>query len=214
MSGNFFLYSENFFKGLRLVLIDMKKKLEPVKCDPGYREIYVNTVKVITSPYLIELIKIYVKMNELVDCNCRKFTAGEFLRKTKTFGNVPSTFVNLYRDLNKLIISIKKFYREHENVSLCDAGAFLPHLNSTAFPCSCCMTGHKMRCITPKLYPLTFMLWLIGTIGRIETGCLDVDAVFSAGFAFTFSLAVIDEIDQFNKVSNVMQGLSSRIIKK
>jgi len=214
MSGNFFLYNLNFFKGLRNVLRDMSRALECVKDDTEFRKMYENTVKAYTNPSLLELSKIYVKSHDFLKGKiCCKLTIDEYFTRQKDLCNVTQLFIDVYGDLSDLFSSMNAFYKKN-NVDLCDVSQYVPVLDLIAFPCEPCIERPEClpKCIPIEMYPIAFLFWYITRVGKIASGCANSEKVLDAGIIYMMEIdSLLDAYRQFVLVGLALKNVPRQL---
>lgn len=214
MSGNFFLYNLNFFKGLRNVLRDMARALECVKDDCDFAELYEDTVKAYTNPSLLELSKLYVKNHEFLKGKiCCNQTVDDFFCRQKEMSNVTQLFIDVYGDVSDLIDSMNAFYCKH-NVELCDVSQYIPVLDLIAFPCEPCIERPDClpKCIPIEMYPIAFLVWYMVRVGKITSGCID-SALIESGLVYVLEInALLDAYRQLVLVGKALKNVPRQLI--
>ncbi|AYV75565.1 MAG: hypothetical protein Terrestrivirus2_73 [Terrestrivirus sp.] len=183
MSGNFFLYDVNFFRGLRNVLRDMIKTLQDT--DDIYYRVYSNAVKLYTNPALLELSRMYTDIHEMLLHDCDHYVQTYFARVGE-LKNISQLFVELFCDVNRLFESIRELYACND-VNVCDGVQYTSALNFIAFPCAPCVPKVR-QCIETFLYPLAFVIWLISALGKLLSGCADVEVSMDHGLIFMMEM--------------------------
>lgn len=214
MSGNFFLYNLNFFKGLRNVLRDMARALECVKDDRDFSKMYENTIKAYTNPSLLELSKIYVKSHDFLKGKiCNRQTVDDYFCRQKELCNVTQLFIDVYGDLNDLFCSMNAFYCKN-NVELCDVSQYVPVLDLIAFPCEPCIDRPEClpKCIPIEMYPIAFLSWYLTRVGKITSGCKDAEKVFDAGLIYIMEIdSLLDAYKQFVLVGMALKNVPRQL---
>lgn len=208
MSGNFFLYNVNFFRGLRNVLRDMIKQLEFVEYECGYTQVYINAIKLYTNPALIDLIKIYGNIHELLKNDC-KYYIDTYFDRMGEFIDVPMLLVSLFRDVNILFDSIECLYIS-DDINICSGFQYIPTLSSIAFPCDPCVPLVRNKCVETDAYPLAFVIWLISSLGKIFSGCSDVEVSMDYGMVFLMEMtSLVKAYRNFGLIGTTLQNVSN-----
>lgn len=201
MSGNFFLYDVNFFRGLRNVLRDMIRLLHD---DEVYLNVYTRAIKLYTNPALIELLRMYTNIHELLLYDCDFYVETYFIRMSE-LKNIPDLFGDVFNDVNKLFESIRDLYICND-INICDGSRYVNAINSIAFPCAPCVPKVGPVCIETHVYPLAFVVWLITTLGKLLSGCADVDLSVTEGLIFMMQIITLTKsYDNFIKVGTSLQ---------
>lgn len=214
MSGNFFLYNLNFFKGLRNVLRDMARALECVKEDCDYAELYEDTVKAYTNPSLLELSKLYVKSHDFLKGKmCCRQTVDDYFQRQKEMCGVTQLFIDVYGDLSDLFDTMKVFYCKH-NVELCDVTQYIAVLDLIAFPCEPCVPKPEClpKCIPIEMYPIAFLMWYAVRVGKITSGCDDANLI-KDGLIYIMEInGLLDAYRQFVLVGRALKNVPRQLV--
>jgi len=219
MSENFFSYKQNFSKGLRNVLRDMLKNLECLCDDKEYREIHEHASRLYNNPYLMELSKLYNRVNCFYDNKKGCNDVVDFANNICDLNALPTLFINIFRDYDKLSTASSVLYNNCDE-TLCNVAQYVDVLDVIAFPCPCNKEDEKDMslldvCIPAHIYPAAFTLWFIDILGRIMNGCNDGKSAYDSGINFLIEMDVlVNFYEQFVRVGLALKYIPNRLQHK
>jgi hypothetical protein len=192
----------------------MVRSLECLSNDPCYQPLYNSVLTLYTNPSLLALSKLHTQTHCFLKNNSCCQTANAFINQTNNLNHVTKLFIDLTRDVNSLNDVIQQLATS-KCISVCDALNLLPQLNAIAYPCDSCVDKTntiQCPCIPPDLYAVSFVIWYTSSIGKIISGCADLDATISNGLVFIMQInGLISAYDQLVIVGQVLKPVARKI---